>query len=362
MGLGLSGLRLGLGQQLWGTVWSPAKLFPTGTEVGLFLDFSDISTLYTDQNFSTNISAIGDPVGGVIDKSGNGNHLIQATAAARPIWTRHPKSGVRNLLNGSDSFAGGNVTVTAVPHTISTADSVTITLSGASTAGPLVGPGELQFTPSAGTLTLAMSGAGDVQVELGSTATAYQTRVSQYNVTEAGVDDCYGLTFDGVDDYMATAAAVDFGSPSTATLTVGQSTSVAHVGYVFTFGGSTRPRLSVSQETNRWRSAARPSLTGGGSTDTTASSAPSAAVVSVLASVSAGNSHRIDGEEYGTTSAGTGVFSQNTNIFIGKSWIVAYYLTGTIYGVTLTDYILDAEQLAALEAWTAANTPEVTLA
>ena len=42
------------------------------------------------------------------------------------------------------------------------------------------------------------------QLELGSTATAYQKVVSQYEVTEAGVESASYISFDGVDDGMVT--------------------------------------------------------------------------------------------------------------------------------------------------------------
>ena len=83
-------------------------------------------------------------------------------------------AGRTNLIVGSAAPITQNVTVTAVPYTLSQTGSGTITLSGASTAGPLVGAGSLTFTPSAGTLTLTMSGSpAEVQLETGSTATTY---------------------------------------------------------------------------------------------------------------------------------------------------------------------------------------------
>jgi len=68
-----------------------------------------------------------------------------------------------NLLLGSEAPTTQNVTVTATPYTLSFYGTGTVTLSGASTAGPLVGTGAsnkvtLTFTPSAGTLTLTVSG------------------------------------------------------------------------------------------------------------------------------------------------------------------------------------------------------------
>lgn len=52
-----------------------------------------------------------------------------------------------------------------------------------------------------GTSSILVWGA---QVEFGSTATAYQRVVSQYDVTEAGVATLHYLSFDGTDDFMVT--------------------------------------------------------------------------------------------------------------------------------------------------------------
>lgn len=59
------------------------------------------------------------------------------------------------------------------------------------------------------TLTYAGDGTSGVyvwgaQLELGSTATAYQRTTTQFDVTEAGVQSLSYLSFDGVDDFMVT--------------------------------------------------------------------------------------------------------------------------------------------------------------
>lgn len=83
-------------------------------------------------------------------------------------------AGRTNLIVGSAAPATQNVTTTATAYTLSHTGTGTITLSGTSTAGPLVGAGSLTFTPSAGTLTLTMSGTvTNAQLETGSSATAY---------------------------------------------------------------------------------------------------------------------------------------------------------------------------------------------
>ena len=68
-----------------------------------------------------------------------------------------------NLLLNSATLSSQSVTVTATAYTLSFYGTGTVTLSGASTAGPLVGTGAgnrvtLTFTPTAGTLTLTVSG------------------------------------------------------------------------------------------------------------------------------------------------------------------------------------------------------------
>lgn len=84
-----------------------------------------------------------------------------------------------NLLLDSASLSTQTRTVTAVAHTLSFQGTGTVTLSGASTAGPLVGTGAnnrvtLTFTPTAGSLTLTVSGTvTNAQLEAGTFATSY---------------------------------------------------------------------------------------------------------------------------------------------------------------------------------------------
>lgn len=84
-----------------------------------------------------------------------------------------------NLFLNSATGVTQGVVVTAVAHTLSFRGTGTITLSGASTAGPLVGTGvndrvTLTFTPSAATLTLTVSGSvTNVQLEVGAFASSW---------------------------------------------------------------------------------------------------------------------------------------------------------------------------------------------
>jgi hypothetical protein len=63
--------------------FSPADLFAAG-ELGMWYDFSDFSTMFTDTAGTTPVTAAGQSVARVNDKSGRGNHLTQGTAASQP--------------------------------------------------------------------------------------------------------------------------------------------------------------------------------------------------------------------------------------------------------------------------------------
>jgi hypothetical protein len=139
-----------------------------------------------------------------------GNHATQATTAARPRTVIHPDGGVRNEVDGSDTLATQTVAVTAQERTLSFRGTGTVTLSGASTAGPLVGTGaddivSLTFTPTAGSLTLTVSGTvNDAMLELGPVRTPYQKRVNFLDVTEAGKRSIRRLYFNGTSHFLQT--------------------------------------------------------------------------------------------------------------------------------------------------------------
>jgi len=102
----------------------------------------------------------------------NGSQYV-SVAANVPALQRDPATGLwgylhepaaTNLFLNSATPATQTIAVTAQQYTLSFVGTGTITLSGASTAGPLVGIGanppraSLTFTPTAGNLTLTLSG------------------------------------------------------------------------------------------------------------------------------------------------------------------------------------------------------------
>jgi len=64
--------------------FSPLDLFSSG-EQGAWYDPSDFSTMFQDSAGSTPVTAVGQTVGKILDKSGRNNHASQATAASRPV-------------------------------------------------------------------------------------------------------------------------------------------------------------------------------------------------------------------------------------------------------------------------------------
>lgn len=87
----------------WGSEWPPEVYYrmirqrgqggggssaidPSVTSPFIWYDPSDLSTLFQDAAMTIPVTANNDPVGAMLDKSGNGFHVTQATANARPLY------------------------------------------------------------------------------------------------------------------------------------------------------------------------------------------------------------------------------------------------------------------------------------
>lgn len=89
----------------------PGSLFLNG-EQGAWYAPSYLSTLFQDAAGTTPVTADGDPVGLMLDKSGNGNHASQAVSANRPVYrtdgTLHwLEFSVNNLLSTGKAVIDG---------------------------------------------------------------------------------------------------------------------------------------------------------------------------------------------------------------------------------------------------------------
>lgn len=84
-------------------------LFRSG-EPGVWLDPNDITTLFQDTAGTDPVTAPGQTVARINDKSGNGNNATQATAASRPAYGIMPEGGVRNFVL-NNRFGGATLGV-----------------------------------------------------------------------------------------------------------------------------------------------------------------------------------------------------------------------------------------------------------
>jgi len=93
--------------------WSPLSLFASG-EQGVWYDPSDFSTMFQDSAGTTPVTAVGQPVGKILDKSGRGNHASQSTAAARPVLQQDGNGKYYLAFDGVDDFLStGSINFTA---------------------------------------------------------------------------------------------------------------------------------------------------------------------------------------------------------------------------------------------------------
>ncbi|KHQ51083.1 hypothetical protein [Mameliella alba] len=193
-------MRLGLGlglpmQQRGGLSAIIAQFIPTGasTDNVLVADFPSetFASMNTQRTFDGLFTHSRASTATYVDDTG----AIQTAATNEARTMHHIPDGsggwtgplalmepqATNLVLNSDTLSTQGVTVTAVPHTLHFTGTGTVTLSGVSTAGPLVGTGtgednrvSLTFTPTAGTLTLTVSGTvTNAQIEAGSVPTSY---------------------------------------------------------------------------------------------------------------------------------------------------------------------------------------------
>jgi len=130
-----------------------------------------------------------------------GNHATQSTSAARPVLSARV-----NLLLATTTLATQSVTTVATGHTLRFDGTGSITLSG--TAAGTYTAGSYTFTPTAGTLTLTVSGSV-TDADLRATNDGVGLPVYQRVNTSTDYDTTgfpLYLRFDGTDDSMATGS------------------------------------------------------------------------------------------------------------------------------------------------------------
>ena len=149
------------------------------------VDFRYLSSLPSFLTFTRSSGAVRTNSSGLLELL-SGNDIPRFTydpISLLPIGILKEDTRTNSFLNATldgANLATQNVTVTAVPWTVSFYGTGTITFSGAYAGAPLVGSGayptrsSVTFTPSAGTLTCTVTGTVKfAQCELGTYATSF---------------------------------------------------------------------------------------------------------------------------------------------------------------------------------------------
>jgi hypothetical protein len=165
-------------------VWTPANLFASG-EQGAWYDPSDLSTMFQDSAGTTPVTATGQTVGKILDKSGRGNHASQATAASRPVLQQDGNGKYYLGFDGvDDSLATAAIDFTATDKmnvfcgTTRSATSSAIMLELSATANANIGSFYITSPHDATEYGLAAAGsaggsAGGVKSLVTTTGVAY---------------------------------------------------------------------------------------------------------------------------------------------------------------------------------------------
>lgn len=83
--------------------FTPAELFASG-ERGIWVDIQDLSTMFQDTAGTVPVTAAGQKVARINDKSGNGNHLTQATAANQPYLRNDGTNYYLELVGSTPTY------------------------------------------------------------------------------------------------------------------------------------------------------------------------------------------------------------------------------------------------------------------
>ena len=302
-----------------------------------------------------------------------GNHRTQATTAARPLYALHPVGGVRNELVSTDTLATQDVTVTAAQRTLSFKGTGTVTLSGASTAGPLVGTGaedivSLTFTPTAGTLTLTVTGTvEEAQLELGAARTNYQTVGSSFlDVSEEGKARRGRIWYNGTSHFMETGTI----TPGTDKVQVfagvrklrnNAQEAVLELNNFAEAGLSVQTLATFAPWRFGSRGDAAPSIA-----DAASSTFPSpvSSIITGLGDISGDSAIlRVDGVEIAESTAdqGLGNYANSVLRFGARAGISLFFNGYEDTSIIRFGPNLDASVIGKVESYVASKTPEATI-
>lgn len=203
------------------------------------------------------------------------------------------------------------------------------------------------------------------QLELGSSATAYQKVAAAYDVTEAGVEDRYCLYFDGTDDWLSTAA-IDFTATDEISIFSGaRKNSDAAANVLIELSASMASNVGTfilvtkNTATQLWASGARGDAAfTSGIFGYSTQAAPDTAVITSLHDISGDlSTFRRNGvaATSSTDNKGTGNFG-NYALYIGRRGGTTLPFKGNLYPIIIRGALSSAEEIAAAEAYVNSKT------
>jgi hypothetical protein len=283
-----------------------------------------------------------------------GNHAAAPSDAARPVLR-----GRVNLLDATTTLATQSVTVVAAAHTLRFTGAGTITLSG--TASGTFSAGTHSITPTAGSLTLTVSGTvtdADLRVTNdGAFIPPYQRVTTSTDYDTAGFP--LYLAFDGTDDSMSTGS-IDFSAGDKMTVFAGiRKLSDTLRGMVMELSTSSANAGTFSLEAPDANAVNRLNFFYTGATTSRGLQATN--VVAPVSSVATASFDlgaplgvgRLNGAQYATNSGSTGGgnFGSAYPLFIGSRNNASIYFNGRLYSLIVRGAESNAAQIAAAEAW-----------
>ena len=206
------------------------------------------------------------------------------------------------------------------------------------------------------------------QLELGSTATAYQRVGTSFDVTEAGVPTVHYVQYDGTDDSFSTSS-IDFTATDKMSVFAGvRKLSDATRGIVAELSAAATSgawNLNAPNATTTANYAFRNvgSLSGGDAVTSSTFAAPTSNVLTALGDIAADVSQlRVNGSVAATSAVdlGTGNYG-NYPLFIGRRNNTSLPFNGRDYGILVVGKAASATEITNTESYLAANTSGVTL-
>lgn len=328
-----------------------ALLFGSG-EQGVWYDPSDMSTLFQDSAGTTPVTAVEQPVGRILDKSGRGNHATQVTTTKRPIYSRRV-----NELLATTTLATQSVTTRAASYRLVFSGAGSVTLSG--TASGVYGAGTHSITCTAGSLTLTVSGTvQDASLTLATdTHLPYQWVNTATDYDADPVKFPAYLRFDGVDDALQTGN-IDFTSTDKMTVWAGfTKLSDAANGLVYEFGS---PESVNSGSFSMWApinlAVAPLGVTAKGISRSIAATSTFSGIASGVVAQDINlsaprNALRLNGTTLSTQTTALGGSFGNYPLGIGSRAGTAYFFNGRLYSLIVRGAQSTLSQIEATELY-----------